>query len=403
MKIRIMVVVMALSLIIGITSNASAPKLTDIKGHWAESDISILVSKGIINGKGNGIFDPQGTIKVSEFIKLCVAILGDTYDTSTYTYWAKPYINRALELGLVYEGQFTNYEKPITREEMSYIAFETHRKIRPIGDGLFTQAPTAGVDDLFLCTSDTYKYSVEKIVLSGIMRGMLNNLFEPKGKSTRAEASVVVLRLIDEDRRKPYIVKDIPSTEVTYGFWDETYGWSTANARLYAPLDNKGRYVSEVMDMYKFFQNNPNSKMGKGALASNNPMIQEFGLSFTELSYEKYKDKNTTVNEKIQSLTMGMSVYYSHFLKGADPYYMQFTDVNDKTYYSNVYKTHGEYLDYIYKALFPKNYKEFEAFLKGVFERMENKDQVYVDPSNGRKVTAYAGKSSVVMWISDKK
>lgn len=401
MKIRIMVVVMALSLIIGITSNASAPKLTDIKGHWAESDISILVSKGIINGKGNGIFDPQGTIKVSEFIKLCVAVLGDTYDTSSYTYWAKPYINRALELGLVYEGQFTNYEKPITREEMSYIAFETHRKIRPIGDGLFTQAPTAGVDDLHLCTSDTYKYSVEKIVLSGIMRGMLNNLFEPLGKSTRAEASVVVLRLIDEDRRKPYIVKDIPSTQVTYGFWDETNGWSTANARLYAPLDNKGRYVSEVMDMYKFFQDNPNSKMGKGALASNSPMIQEFGLGFTTLSYEAYTESTTT--GKIQSITMGMSVYYSHFLKGTSPYSITFYKVYDKTYYNTLYKTHGEYLDYIYKALFPTNYKEFEVFLKGVFDRMENKDQVYVDPSSGRKVTAYAGNNGVTVWISDKK
>ncbi len=52
---------------------------TDVSGeHWASGYIALASQQGIVNGKGNGIFDPDADVKYEEAVKMIVAALGYT-------------------------------------------------------------------------------------------------------------------------------------------------------------------------------------------------------------------------------------------------------------------------------------------------------------------------------------
>ena len=50
-----------------------AVTLSDISGHWAETNITTLVDAKVINGYPDGTFRPDGTISKAEFIKLLMS------------------------------------------------------------------------------------------------------------------------------------------------------------------------------------------------------------------------------------------------------------------------------------------------------------------------------------------
>jgi len=58
------------------------PTFTDVSGHWAEPYIEYCFSAGIINGRGDGVFDPDANVTGTEFAKLLLCALG--YDPDVY-------------------------------------------------------------------------------------------------------------------------------------------------------------------------------------------------------------------------------------------------------------------------------------------------------------------------------
>lgn len=58
------------------------PTLTDIAGHWAEHYIAYCASLGIIDGRDDGSFDPDGAVTGSECAKMLLLMLG--YDPEVY-------------------------------------------------------------------------------------------------------------------------------------------------------------------------------------------------------------------------------------------------------------------------------------------------------------------------------
>lgn len=154
---RLLSVILAIIMVFGLQAQVFAAELfKDIKGNWAEADIKELAGKGVINGKGNGIFDPQGTVQVDEFIKMSVALLGNTYDVSKFDYWAQPYIEKAKELQLISSKKFTNYRRAITREEMASIAINTFSKINILSGSNIKSQIIGGIND-YWNINDYYK------------------------------------------------------------------------------------------------------------------------------------------------------------------------------------------------------------------------------------------------------
>lgn len=400
-KIALLSVILCFVLTINVSASTAA--LKDIKGHWAEKQIQTLVDSGVINGTGKGLFNPQGSITVSEYIKLCVAVLGHKYDIGSSGYWATPYINKALDLGIIYKGQFTNYERPITREEMAYIGIATYGKTNLLASSLITQEVVVRVKDYSLI-NNRYRDSVLNSYLVGILTGKPNSLFDPKGKSTRAEASVVVLRIIDEKQRQPLKIKSVPSTTTTIDFLSESSGWVKRNLVLYAPMDSKGNRVGEVISLFDFVNNNPLSKNGNGSIASYNTISETVDLSFFSETYSDYLKLSSA--DKARAVDLSIGIGLTKFSDPSlSPMTLTFFNIYAINYYSKLTKEHGDFLAYFNNILFADSQITVDEFMDSIVSKLiASKGQSVSDEyitDNGYSLLATGKGNSITIWVNN--
>ena len=107
------------------TSSLRQVSFDDVIGHKNEEAIIGLAQRGIINGKGEGLFDPENTMTRAEFATIIVKVLGiEQKKTSAFTDvnksdWFYGYVGAAYDRGII-NGIGDNKFNPngtITRQE----------------------------------------------------------------------------------------------------------------------------------------------------------------------------------------------------------------------------------------------------------------------------------------------
>ena len=104
--------VMVLSMMVVGASAANYDDFTDKDEIVNTEAVSILTALNVINGKDDGSYDPTGIITRGEMAKLICVVLNGGKDpslgsatTNTYTdtvnHWAAPYIEYCTQLGIV--------------------------------------------------------------------------------------------------------------------------------------------------------------------------------------------------------------------------------------------------------------------------------------------------------------
>lgn len=120
------------ALILGLEENAAGASVyTDLaEAKWAEGFIGAATAAGILEGRGNGIFDPSADVTIQELAKIMVEVLGiEVNEDATVEgadEWAGKYVAAALAAGLIPEQ--SDYTVPASRQllvEASYIAYES--------------------------------------------------------------------------------------------------------------------------------------------------------------------------------------------------------------------------------------------------------------------------------------
>lgn len=215
----------------------------DTKGHWAETYITALADKGLVDGVGSGMFAPEGSVTRAEFLKMAMdaaGVVGHAYREgecldATNDDWYCYYLQGALDKGLVpyqmilgcagteettkvlaeatedkeavttevfiYKDATVGHDSfvtatspkfngntPITREEMAAIL--TNIALSPTG--AVTMAPDfTDFNDV----TPAYQTSVNACTKAGLIEGMGDGTFAPKATLTRAQAAVVVNKL----------------------------------------------------------------------------------------------------------------------------------------------------------------------------------------------------------------
>lgn len=80
----------------------SASQFTDVKPTaWYYTYLEDLVSKGIMEGRGNGVFDPDGVMTYGEALKLVLEATGHHAEALTGNDWAINYKNLAVQNGWI--------------------------------------------------------------------------------------------------------------------------------------------------------------------------------------------------------------------------------------------------------------------------------------------------------------
>jgi hypothetical protein len=173
----------------------------DLNSHWAKTDVELLASKLVVNGRTDQQFVPQGEITRAEFATLLVKGLGLSQDKTeafkdvAAADWYAGYVGAAVKAGLVEgidQGTFAPNAN-ITREQMAVMI---SRALNTAG-----KPKAANVQHIESYTdgssmSGWAKEAISVAIEAGIMNGKTSQSFEPSSNATRAEAAVVLKRLL---------------------------------------------------------------------------------------------------------------------------------------------------------------------------------------------------------------
>ena len=170
---------------------------------WARHEIEVMASKGIISGVSSTMYNPSANIKRADFLKLLITTLDlnadftDNFeDVSKNAYYYKT-VGIARKLGIVNgigNGKFEP-EKDITRQELMVM---TARALKAAQKQI--EAGAANQLASFADAADVSGYaqtSVSALIKSGIIKGS-NGRINPLDNTTRAEAAVIMYRLYNK-------------------------------------------------------------------------------------------------------------------------------------------------------------------------------------------------------------
>ncbi len=171
--------------------------------YWAKDAIEDLAGRGIIRGKTDKLFAPNDSITRAEFTALVVRAfglhdipVGNFFDVKV-NHWAYREIIIARNFGIVESDSENMFypDKVITREEMATIAVKAAMAVNkplPYHD--------ISVLDKFIdrnSVSEEALYSMASLCGEGIINGRTEYTIDPKDTSTRAEAAVVLYKVLE--------------------------------------------------------------------------------------------------------------------------------------------------------------------------------------------------------------
>lgn len=186
---------------------SSERDFADVADHWARPDILLLANKGIVQGVQDGLFAPDRRITRAEFASLLVRSLGMAEADGTGGFrdvrpddWFAGAVAAAAKAGLVNgteDGSFRPSDG-ITREQMAVM---TAKALAFAGKPAAGGAPQAG--ETLAAFADGAAVSawardaVARTVQAGLMQGGSGGRLAPSEGATRAQAVVMLKRLLE--------------------------------------------------------------------------------------------------------------------------------------------------------------------------------------------------------------
>jgi hypothetical protein len=173
----------------------------DLSGHWSKGDIETMAGRLLVNGDTEGRFRPDDAITRAEFAKLLTDALAlpDKGDSMTFrdiepSAWYSRSLLTAVSFGLIegYDGGIFRPDAFVSREE---IAVMLDRALHLTG---YQYDAPANFTQLLIMEqlNDWSKDSIHMMVGLGILTGDQWHSIHPTQSATRAEAAVMLKRLL---------------------------------------------------------------------------------------------------------------------------------------------------------------------------------------------------------------
>ncbi|RUT35613.1 hypothetical protein EJP77_00910 [Paenibacillus zeisoli] len=170
---------------------------------WAQGSVESMAAKGILMGNGHGQFEPGKAVTRAEFLQMLMKAMdlkaegkaGGFTDVKASA-WYYQVVSEAQLLGIVKgkkDGSFGANEA-ITRQDMAVLLVQALQLTK---DKLVSHPVTGTFKDVALISD----YATEAVTYgqrTQIIKGMGNGTFEPHGTATRAEAAVLLNRVMEE-------------------------------------------------------------------------------------------------------------------------------------------------------------------------------------------------------------
>ena len=247
----LLIVLVISSTIVSAFGQESVATLSDLEEHWIrdyKEVVYFLQHIEVLKGYSDNTFKPQNPITREEFIKILIVALGADFslikaDANSFidvpqAHWSYEYIEAAIHMGIIYPLEYgTNLEpqKPITRQE---IAIMLARALDGFGrKRLSVLSQTNFLDDSMI--TEWAKPYVQVVYEAELMKGYAaagGFNFGPQQTTTRAEAAIIIYRLIglkESPKKIGFYAIDSYKQIDTIRYFDEiVFGWSALMADI---------------------------------------------------------------------------------------------------------------------------------------------------------------------------
>ena len=213
---RILGMVLTTSLILGsCLVPAMASQFRDIDGHWAEKYITAMVNAGSISGYKDGTFRPNDPITSTEFMSILLRVTGNP--PAKGGDWTTSVLKKAYSLGVyVYwspDGSDASANYPMTKEEAALVLTRAAEGI--LHETVPYDEAWDGGQVFKDITSGTLNVPdvIESCYAMGLISGDTSGNFRPNQELTRAEAVVMISRLVGMAERAKVtmpLVQEVP-------------------------------------------------------------------------------------------------------------------------------------------------------------------------------------------------
>ena len=177
----------------------------DVPNHWGQRDIEYLVARGAIPLNTTYQFHPDMAITRAEFVMFLVKAMGlQPYHPSRESYSDLidhdsdyfEYIEAALRAGLIVGKSHDKFapDQNITREEAA-IVLARAGNLKALKDPDIIKILGKFTDEKRI--SPWARNQLAAAVKAKILNGSANNDFNPRGRTTRAEAAAMIVRLTE--------------------------------------------------------------------------------------------------------------------------------------------------------------------------------------------------------------
>ena len=293
---KILAVVLSVAALASTTSALAATYSDVPENAWYTGYVNKISELKGFAGYEDGTFRPDNQITQEEFVKTVVALTVGEQPEATgentspkrswkncWDSWAQPYLNKAMEMGLITEEDtdFRYNGLPCTRGNMAKIAtraFE-YLKEEDIADTSTYAAKLKDYSDI----PDKFKSYVLQAYGKGIISGYEDGTFRSDGILTRAEASSVLVRLIDKAER--------PNADETL------YDYFGRKVTFTEPLrtDVPEQYQVSIADHKVLSQANYNESVQLGGTPSDYPLNRSKAMMFEDLVLQSIRYDGDTI------------------------------------------------------------------------------------------------------------
>lgn len=167
---------------------------------WAKESINLLQSKGIINGRGNGIFDPETFVTRAEAVKMIILALGEIDSAAECDFadvdaesWAYSYVATAVKEGIIngYGNGYVGINDNITREDLATLIVRAASCYNKEIKATVSKAYFEDMADISSYATEAVEFLQQANVING-----MNGCFYPKLPATRAQTAKMIAALI---------------------------------------------------------------------------------------------------------------------------------------------------------------------------------------------------------------
>ena len=185
----------------------------DVKASdWFYKDVMYAGQLRIMKGYDDNTFKPNQAMSISSYVQLLLNSLNIDYSKASSTKTTPKHITKALQIGILQKGEFNNYNKALTRGEMSRLL---NRVIKAkIVSVTFPSEKSKVVTQIkdYSKMNKNAKDIAYTVYGSGIVRLLDNDNMGFSQKATRAEIASALLRLTNSI----YRIFPITSTPVDF-------------------------------------------------------------------------------------------------------------------------------------------------------------------------------------------